>query len=382
MDPVFERILESLHAASLDDTQWPEVSGLIDEACGSKGSFLVTGDGDTSDDVNIFFARFCFRGERNEELERLYFSTYHAMDERLPRLRQLPDSQVVHVSSLFTEEEKNASVVYREALPLAHTSDSLNVRLDGPGGSRIVWVIADPVDAVGWSSARVETVERLLPHVRQFVRVRQALIGAQALNASTLELFDRRGLGVIQLDRRARILAANDAARTILRAGDALHDEGGELRAVQHDDDARLQELVAGAVPPFGGPGASGSMVLSKADFWSRLVVHVTPVGGHDAAWGTSRIAALVLVTDLADRMCLDADRVGELLGLTPAQSQIACLLAEGRTVREIAVARARTEAAVRLHLKNIFARHGLSRQVDLVELVRSLADLVPEVRR
>ena len=63
-----------------------------------------------------------------------------------------------------------------KALPLAHTSDSLNVRLDGPDDSRIVWVIADPIDARGWSSARVQTIERLLPHLRQFVRVRQALV--------------------------------------------------------------------------------------------------------------------------------------------------------------------------------------------------------------
>ena len=162
MDPVLERILASLHAAALGDARWTEVSGLIDEACGTKGSFLVSGDGETSDDVDIFFAWFCFRGERNEEMERLYFRSYHGVDERVPRIRRLPDSELVHVSSLYTDEETKTSPVYNEALALSHTSDSLNVRLDGPGGSRIVWAVGDPVDRFGWSPARVETIERLL----------------------------------------------------------------------------------------------------------------------------------------------------------------------------------------------------------------------------
>ena len=171
---LFERILESLHAGVFDDARWPATSGLIDEFCGSKGNSLVFGDGTASDDIDIFFARFCFRGQRDAELEREYFGVYHAVDERLPRLRILPDSRVTPVRSLFSEGEKKISVVYNELLPRTETRDGLNVRLDGPDGSRIVWVTADPVRGDGWSAAQVETLQRLLPHLRQFVRVRQA----------------------------------------------------------------------------------------------------------------------------------------------------------------------------------------------------------------
>ena len=64
----------------------------------------------------------------------------HALDERIPRLRHLPDSRVVHASSLYTEEEKKTSAAWNDALFRSDTRDSLNVRLDGPEGSRIVWV--------------------------------------------------------------------------------------------------------------------------------------------------------------------------------------------------------------------------------------------------
>ena len=68
-------------------------------------------------------------------------------------------------------------------------------------------------------------------------------------------------------------------------------------------------------------------------------------------------------------------------LGLTPAQSQIAVMLAEGRTVPEIARETGRRESTVRWHIKEIFARHGISRQAELIRLVLSLAD-IPGARR
>ena len=177
---LFERVLGSLHEAVLDDGFWPATSGLIDKVCGSKGNLLITGDGMSPDDIAIFFARFCYGGRRRLDFERMYFEHYHAVDERLPRVRLLPDSRVVHVGTLYSEKEKKTSPVYNEVLPESDTADSLSVRLDGPHGSRIAWTFADPVDRHGWSSARVETIERLLPHLRQYVRVTQALDDARA----------------------------------------------------------------------------------------------------------------------------------------------------------------------------------------------------------
>ena len=194
----FERVLDALGEAMLDDARWPAAAQLIDELCGSKGNFLVYGDGAKSEDIDIFFARFCFRGQRNAEMEQLYFDVYHALDERIPRIRRLPDGKVVHVSELYTEEEKKTSVAYNEALPLADARDCLNVRLDGPKGSRIVWVAGDPVGKAGWSSARIDAIRRLLPHLRQYVRVRSALAEARSLGASVAGLLENTRIGVLQ----------------------------------------------------------------------------------------------------------------------------------------------------------------------------------------
>lgn len=378
---LFERILASLHETALDDARWPATAALIDEACGAKGNILVTGDGTALDETQIFFAPFCYRGQRHAELERQYFESYYRLDERIPRLRQLADSKIVHVSSLYTDKEKETSLVYNEVLDIGHTRDSLNIRLDGPDGSRICWVIADPIGSDGWSSSQVATVERLLPHIRQFVRVRQALVDSRALSASLAALLENTRCGVIQLDLRGRIVAANDRAGNLLRKGDGLSDRRGLLRASSSLDNAALQKLLAAALPPFDGQGASGSIMVTRPDTAPRLAVHVSPIGQEKRDWRTSRVAALVLVIDLADRARIHPDVVAATLGLTPAESRVALDLAQGSTIREIAVATGRQPSTIRWHMKHIFGKLNLSRQVDLVQLVQSLADL-PSVRR
>ena len=378
---LFERILSSLHEAVLDDTHWPATSGLIDDACGSKGNMLVFADGAGEDGVDILFARFCFRGERYEDRERGYFEDYYPLDERVPRLRKLPDSELVHVNSLFTDEEAKVSAVYNEAMVHCDTRDSLNVCLDGPHGSRIVWTIADPIDGNGWSSSQVETLERVLPHLRQFVRVRHALADARALGSTLATVLESTRFSVIQLDPRGRIVVANDLARALLRIGDGLCDRDGVLRATVPAEDDALRKLLARALPPFGRQGASGSMIVSRALVSPRLALHVSPVSHALLDTHASRLGALVLVVDPAGRTVIDPVLVTSVLGLTPTESHLAVSLAVGTTIRGIAIETGRSEGTVRWHTKRIFTKLGISRQVELARLVLPLAE-IPQNRR
>ena len=78
--------------------------------------------------------------------------------------------------------------------------------------------------------------------------------------------------------------------------------------------------------------------------------------------------------------MRVDPRLVAEILGLAPAESQVAVLLAVGRTVRDIALATGRSVSTVRWHMKHVFDKARVSRQAELVRLVLSLAG-VPEFR-
>ena len=173
---VFDRVLAAVHAATLDETRWPATSVLIDEACGLTGNGLMVGEGPTND-VRALFVGLYYRGQRRDDLEREYLTTYHPIDERVPRFRHLPARRLVHITDLYTAEELKTSRTYNEILRRAGMQDGLNVQLPGLAGSHIGWGLNDPADAAGWGSSRITMVERLLPHIQQFVHSGSAAHG-------------------------------------------------------------------------------------------------------------------------------------------------------------------------------------------------------------
>ena len=370
----FARVLASLYDAMLDETLWPATSALLDEACGLTGNALLVGEG-PPDDTRVTFVGLYYRGQRRLDLEREYLEVYHPINEGIPRLRQLPDGHLVPIKDLYTAEELKTSRAYNEAYRRGQYQQGVNVRLAGPGGSPMTWSLADPVASAGWGSSQIAMVRRLTPHLRQFIRVRQALVRAQAGDTTVMALLETPRIGVVHLDRRGRILAVNDRARSLLRHGEGVSDEEGVLQARAPDDQARLARLVAEALPTSRAVPVSGSMLLGRAAGVPPLVVHVKPVGVPSPDYGARPVAALVLLVEPGGHLRLDPDVVTRTLGLTPAEGQVAVWLADGKSVRDIALTTGLTEGAIYWHLKQIYKKLPISRQVDLVRLVLSIAE-------
>ena len=377
----FRRILATLHEAALDPVRWAAASALIDKALGTHGSNLMFGAGDSEEDVRIHFLWTYRRGQRRRDLERLYLTKYYSIDERAPRMRHAPDSQLFHVPQLYTDEERRTSPAYNQLRTQGHSGNGVIVRLDGPGGSRILWEICEPVNGDDWSSGQLDAIRRFLPQLRHFVTVRQTVAGAGALGATLGELLENTGVGIIHLDARGRIVAANDRAQSVLRAGDTLCDKSGFLLANAKADDDTLQAVLARALPPIGTQGEGGSVIMKRKAPLPPLVLHVNPLSRQEAGFGGWPVAALALLAEPRHGAGIDPDLVAAIIGLTPMESRVSVMLAEGMSVREIAAAMERKEETIRSHVKNIFAKHGLKRQAQLVRLVLSLAG-VSDLRR
>jgi len=213
----------------------------------------------------------------------------------------------------------------------------------------------------------------VLPHVRQFVRVRKTLTDAGALGRSHIALLDESRCCVSQLDGNARIIAANDRASGLLREAEVLSDRDGFLSATTPRGNGELQQLLAQALPRLGGPGSSGSMTIRRSSSRTNVVVHVTPVAARQRDFPARQVAALVLVADPERRPSIDARLVQAALDLTPAESRLAVMVAAGQHTRDIAARTGRSEGTVRWHIQNIFRKQGISAQADLVRRVLSL---------
>ena len=193
----------------------------------------------------------------------------------------------------------------------------------------------------------------------------------RALPVTTVDGHSR--FSVIQLDRRGWIVAANDRARRLLEEDEALSDVDGVLSAAVPRDNRVLQRLLARAAPPRGASGSPGSMTIARSSASTRLVVHILPVPTREREPDARQVAVLVLVADPERTPSIDVGLVQAALGLTPAESQLATLVAHGQRVRDIAALTGRTEGTIRWHLNKIFRKQGISGQADLVRRVLAL---------
>ena len=364
----YDRIIASLHDTTLGTSHWRETSTLIDQACEMAGTHLVILDDAGRNPEWVYDLWYC-HGEHAAEWADDYMRRYFPHDERIARLMRLPDSRIVPMADLYSESEVKTSPTYNDALTRYGSRGGVNMRMDLPDGTGIYWATCDSLRGKGWTTAQIDMIARLLPHVRHFVRVRQALAASDARSASITELLANDLIGVLYLDRRGRIIEANSHVRLLLRMGDGLWDQDGLLRARSATDDAALQKLLAGVFPRSHDAAVGGSLTIGRGPS-PRLVLHVTPMAAPPLHFGAPVPAALVLIVNPASTPPLDPALIASIYGLTHAESLVAAALAEGKSVRAIAAETHRQESSVRWLVKQIHHKLGISRQVDLVRMV------------
>lgn len=181
----------------------------------------------------------------------------------------------------------------------------------------------------------------------------------EAAALSTLDLLD---MGVILLSRRADVLNANRSARQVLQRGDALWvTADGRLSARRSQDAAALRAALEGV-----RPDSRGAIPLTlQRNGGGQLPAVMRGL----AALHPESVAAL-FVSDPEEEGARVEALLGTLYGLTAAESRVASLLAQGNSLREIAVELGVTSHTVRTHLRRVFDKTGVHRQSELVRLL------------
>ena len=364
-----DEIIALLREAELDETEWPAASALIDDTCGLRGNDLLLAGLHPLGGIDIKLRWLLLRGEPRPGLKRDYAENYAAIDERPAALLRAPFGELVHTTSLLSDEVRRQSVTYNEYLLPSGGENCLNVRMPATRDLQVGWSLVGPGRGhpSDWSTDHVEVIRHLLPHVRQFVRVRHALAEARADGMRTTELLDTRRVGMLLLDRHGRVVEANDRARITLARGEGLSVRQGRLVGIPPADADGVAVLLDAACRKRRG----GSMPITRLHR-EPLVMYVTPTEPTEVPPPTDRAVARILLAEPFATPSVNPQLVAAALGLTPAQARVAAALAAGGSVATIAAATHRTPAAVRWHIREALNRLGLSRQLDLVRVVLS----------
>lgn len=184
-------------------------------------------------------------------------------------------------------------------------------------------------------------VEWLMPHLTRAVEIHRRLGAERQRGEALIETANRSPWAVVFLDRRARIVFANDAARKL--------------------SELLLQRALDVAV--------RGGCAVPR-DREPPLSVTLAPLSTADTLVDRSAPAYVVCITDPA-RSCDAPERwLREGYGLTRAEARLAIALSRGQSLEAIAHTTNTGVATLRTHLKRTFDKTGTRRQSDLVRLV------------
>lgn len=301
-----------------------------------------------------------------------YEQRYADRDVRMAATLRMPVGGVMIDHEHIGTKELSRDALYNDwlaPLGLRHTAASM-VRSDG--AARDFLSFMRPREGKPYASAHKTLIEQVMPHIMRAARLRAHVGHLSHQAALGLSALDSLPQGMVVVDAQCRIEYANTAAGRLLAPSNPLRSAQGWLQCARSEHQARLQQLVAGAC---ASPGKAGAFECqSSTPQSSRLVVTVLPLKpSHTLASLRQIPMALVILVVPGAMAVLDHAVVGDMLGLSPAETRLALLLAVGKTVKDFAAVEGCSWHTARTHAKNLMRKTGCHRQVELVQLVRAL---------
>lgn len=205
-------------------------------------------------------------------------------------------------------------------------------------------------------------LQQLAPHLKQTVSLFEKLGDLQQANATLGQSMDQLSAGVVILNAAGEVQWLNDSANALLGRTRHLSLAGRQLRCATADDARVLAEVIASGHPV---RSSEGHVVGTLGNSWEQPVqVLALPVQGP-------RLQCVALyLCEHGMQVELSAEDVVRLYGLTPAEARLAIALCEGMTLNEYAEAHGKSVGTVRIQLKSIFSKLGISRQPELVRII------------
>jgi DNA-binding CsgD family transcriptional regulator len=196
---------------------------------------------------------------------------------------------------------------------------------------------------------------------------------------------DLLNIGVVVCGSSGEMLVANDTAQEILRARDGLElDAQGVLCATCQSGASLagvIQQVARTARNGVDNNNVDSAFTVRRPSRKRALTLFVRAVNSNAEPPADHEAAALVMILDAALPVEATELELRQLYGFTSTEAQLANLLMEGMALEDCGDELGIRRTTVRMHLRNIFAKTGARRQVELVALLLKSIGLGPRVK-
>lgn len=384
IDSDFSHLIKLIYQGTLEPQPWQSALPVLREAMDAQVVSLVLRP-PTADDQGVILNSVRPDKARKRADSTLAdpndweVSAYREQFFSLDPFINLPLDKVIALEDILRDEELVTSDYYLHYLKPIDLFRILGVDTAEPGG-----MLARLRFSRRASEARFKIKDRqlltlLTPHLRQAIEIYAKLNRMTSERDVYAGAVNQLSVATMILDEQGRLLTTNAVGRALLDQGEGLSLRAGRLHIEGRDIDKELQQALATIIRAqlHGETSVVRALRVPRSAGRADLGLVIRPVPTSQWSEGQSSPSAAVFVSDPDLQESTSRQILGELFKLTPAEANLATLLARGLSLAQVSATQNISQHTARAQLKSIFAKTGVSRQAELVRLVlKSVASL------
>lgn len=356
-----DTLILRLYECCSDAQRWPEVMDLL---CAELGSHSAVLQGLSLEGPRA--AAFWETHDSRTNLAPYHTSVSNSGNPRweAKRFGNAPQmGRVVRDEDLFDDSERPLQQRFQRQLEAIGYGRFLGGGIPlGPGRYMTLALHRQVGDRSDFSDRQTARMLALLPHFAQALRLRQSIACSRSAEALLRGHLERWECGLIVCDADGQVMWRNQRAHGALDCGGGLRLRNGQLLASSTSAQQRLSTALRHQV----GRRAPSFIALDVGGCRWQLAVQEL----DSAGWAQTDTLLLIAFTGDQPVGVIPAESLATLFELTLAESRLASALVAGVTLEEYAARRGVEVSTVRYQLKQVLAKTGVRRQVDLVRQV------------
>ncbi|WP_248741684.1 MULTISPECIES: helix-turn-helix transcriptional regulator [unclassified Pseudomonas] len=291
----------------------------------------------------------------------------------------LPNRQVVTLAEFVSSDDWQKSEFYKNFLEAVDVFHILGADINTCDGAQCRIRISRGRDDKPFGDEEKNLLAHFIPHLERSIKVHMQLNRIEVERNLYAGAVNQMAVGTIILDEAGKVLQTNQVADRLIQEKDGIKLVNDGLQVGTDRDTQEFRRLVKQSLlsQKSSNPSMVEALRVQRPSGRADLGIIVRSVPLSEWSEGKQCPTVVIFISDPEQQSSAPQEIVRALFDFTPAETQLAMLLANGLTLDEASEELGISRNTARAHLRSTFSKTGVTRQTMLVRLIlRSVATL------
>lgn len=290
----------------------------------NSATFILRPPSSDADVIIIISAR-----ETTDEEVVAYNKQFFALDPFVDLLH----GKVVTLEEFIPKRDRERSDYYNQYLAPMNIFHIVEMDIHTKDDAHCSLRISRGKDVDSFTQAEKEVVELLVPHLEPAVQIHMRLSRVKTERNLYAGAVNQLAVVAIILDEDGKIMKINQIAEELINDNDCLKISGKSLQVGSTRETRKLRKMIRNALNSHhddAEPSLVEAQYIRRLSCYSYLGIFVRPIPLEKWSEGIQCPSVVIFISDPERKSRAPREIVKALFDLTPAEAQLAILLANG----------------------------------------------------